>query len=196
MSVPMALVDYIPVILFAVSAVLIQRTLYEKMSKGAFALLSAGTVMIIAAGLMKATWKLLYGAGICDFERLNQSFFPMQSIGFLLAGIAVAALLYFRQDRETLRAAAVPAVFSGTMIFVVLMVLGCLGFCGGLGIWAARQKKTRAAVLFWVAFIFMLVMGYLSSRDFSQAYMNWVGEGVNILGQTALLIAAKEIAAK
>ena len=54
MSVPMALVDFIPVFLFGVSAVILQRGLYDKMSKGAFALLSAGTIMVFCAGLMKA----------------------------------------------------------------------------------------------------------------------------------------------
>ena len=194
MSVPMAIFDFVPVVLFLISAVTLQRGLYEKMSKGAFALFSAGTIMVISAGLMKAAWKLLYGAGVCDFERLNQCFFPMQSVGFLLAGVSVVALLAFRQEKgEKMYAAAAPAVFSGTMIFVALMVLGCLGFCGGLGILAAREKKRAAAVLFWAAFVFMLMMGYLSSRDFTQASMNWVAEGVNAAGQAILLIAARKL---
>ncbi len=194
MSVPMALVDFIPVILFVVSAIIIQRGLYEKMSKGAFALLSAGTIMVITAGLMKAVWKLLYALELCDFERLNQCFFPMQSVGFLLAGISIVALLFFKQKKETvLTAAGAPAVFSGTMIFVALMVLGCLGYCGGLGIYAARRKKTKAAVLFWLAFVFMLMMGYLSSKDFAKASMNWIAEGVNVVGQLILLLAAKSL---
>ena len=40
-SVSMALVDYIPVIFFAVAAVVLMRDLYNKMSKGAFALFAA-----------------------------------------------------------------------------------------------------------------------------------------------------------
>ena len=132
----MAIVDYIPVLFFIISAIMIQRGLYAIMSKGAFALLSGGTIMVIAAGLMKATWKLLYALGVCDFERLNQCFFPMQSVGFLLAGISVCALLFFPQKKETLAAAGAPAVFSGTMVFVALMVLGCLGYCGGLALYA------------------------------------------------------------
>ncbi|MBQ1616248.1 MAG: hypothetical protein II086_03230, partial [Ruminococcus sp.] len=79
------------------------------------------------------------------------------------------------------------------MIFVSLMVLGCLGFCGGLGILAAKRKKIGAAVLFWVAFVFMLMMGYLSSRDFTQASMNWIAEGVNLAGQAVLLAAARKL---
>jgi hypothetical protein len=192
MSVPMALLDYVPVVLFAVAAVLLQRGLYDRMSKGAFALFAGGTIMVIAAGLMKAVWKLLYALNVCDFERLNQAFFPMQSVGFLLAGIAVVALLAFPQRKNAVYAAA-PAVFSGTMIFVALMILGCLGFCGGLGILAAKQKKTGAAVLFWVAFVFMLGMGYLSSHDFTQASMNWIAEGVNVAGQGILLLAAGKL---
>jgi hypothetical protein len=30
-------------------------------------------------------------------------------------------------------------------------------------------------------------MGYLSSKNFSEAAMNWIAEGVNILGQGTLL---------
>ena len=37
-SVPMALVDFVPVIFFAIASVMLQRELYNKMSKGAFAL--------------------------------------------------------------------------------------------------------------------------------------------------------------
>lgn len=30
-------------------------------------------------------------------------------------------------------------------------------------------------------------MGYLSSQDFTQSLMNWIAEGVNVVGQGALL---------
>ena len=75
-SVSMALVDFIPVILFAVAAVILMRTLYNKMSKGAFAL----------------------------------------------------------------------------------------------------------------SFVCSLGMGYLSSKDFAEASMNWIAEGVNVIGQGTLLL--------
>jgi hypothetical protein len=31
-------------------------------------------------------------------------------------------------------------------------------------------------------------MGYLSSQDFAEAAMNWIAEGVNVVGQGALLL--------
>ncbi len=211
MSVPMALVDFIPVALFMAAAVILQRGLYDRMSKGAFALFSGGTIMVSAAGIFKATWKLLYGAGICDFQRLNQAFFPMQSLGFLLAGIAVIAMMAFRQSEKgagdgaadgakgsgtKLAAAGVPVAFSGTMIFVTLMVagLGCMNF--GLAALAKKQKKTGAMVLFIVAFVFMLMMGYLSSKDFSKAALNWVAEAVNIIGQGLFLLGSIKLTKK
>lgn len=118
-SVGMALTDFVPVILFAIAAILLQRDLYAKMSKGAFALFAAGTVDVFCAGALKATYKLLYATGVCDFEPLAAMFFPVQAIGFMLAGLGVVAMLCHRQSG--LHAAlAVPAVWNGTMLFVTL----------------------------------------------------------------------------
>ena len=192
MTIPMALVDYIPVIFFAMSGRLLLRGLYKAMSKGAYALLAAGVLMIVCAGFFKATWKLLYAANICDFERLNQVFFPMQATGFVLAGLAMVSLLIFRQHKAY-SVAAVPAVFSGTMIFVGMMVLGAVGLCGSLAVIAKRMKRPAAVALFIVAFFFMMGMGYLSSKDFADPNMNWIAEGVNVVGQLALLLGVKTL---
>ena len=195
MSVSMALVDFIPVVLFIISSVILQRGLYSRMSKGAFAVFSAGTIMVIMAGIFKASWKLLYGAGICDFARLNQAFFPMQSVGFLLAGIAVIAMVFFKQSNggDKIYAAGAPAVFSGTVIFIAAMVLGALGLCGGLAVESKRRSKTMAMIFFVLAFIFMLMMGYLGTKDFEKASMNWIAECVNLVGQIFFLMAAKDL---
>ncbi len=187
-SVSMALVDYIPVIFFGAAAVLLMRDLYNKMSKGAFALFAAGTIDIACAGALKATYKLLYAAGVCDFEALNAMFFPVQSIGFLLAGMGMLALLCHKQSEKALTVA--PPVFTGTFVFVGLMVAG-LGLMNAvLCIISAKMKKPGVAVCFVVSFICSLCMGYLSSRDFAQASMNWIAEGVNVVGQGTFLAGA------
>ena len=186
-SIAMALVDYIPVLFFVIGAVILQRDLYNKMSKGAFALFSAGTINVFAAGVLKATYKLLYAAGICDFASLNAMFFPVQSIGFLLAGIGVIAMLCFKQEKSPAVLAVAPAVYSGTFLFVGLMVagLGCMD--AGLCYLAAKLKKKPAIALFVLSFVCSLCMGYLSSQDFAKASMNWIAEGVNVVGQGAFL---------
>ena len=182
-SVSMAIVDYIPVILFALAAVLLMRDLYNKMSKGAFALFAAGVIDIVCAGALKATYKLLYASGACDFEALNDMFFPVQSIGFLLAGIGIIMMLCHKKDAVC---AVVPPVFSGTFVFVGLMVAGLGLMYVALCILSVKLKKSALIALFAVSFICSLCMGYLSSQDFAQASMNWIAEGVNVVGQGAL----------
>ena len=185
-SVLMALADFIPVVLFCAAVIILIRDMYNKMSKGAFALFAAGTIDVICAGSLKATYKLLYALGICDFQALSDVFFPMQSIGFLLAGIGVLAMLCHKQSEKTVLAVA-PPLFSGTFLFVGLMVAG-LGLMNVvLSILAVRLKKGVIVLLFVLSFVCSLGMGYLSSRNFDGALMNWIAEGVNTVGQGALL---------
>lgn len=185
-SISMALVDYIPVACFAVAAVILLRDLYNNMSKGAFALFAAGVIDVTIAGALKATWKLLYAAGACNFEALNDMFFPVQSIGFLLAGVGILAMLVKKQTKPAVLAVA-PPVFSGTFVFVGLMVAGLGIMDVVLCILAAKLKKKWLIAIFVLSFVCSLCMGYLSSQDFAEAAMNWIAEGVNVVGQGTLL---------
>lgn len=223
-SVTMSLVDYLPVLLFAIAVVILMRDMYNKMSKGAFALFSAGTIDVVCAGFLKASYKLLYALGLCDFEALSNVFFPMQSLGFMLAGVGVLAMLCHRQSSDASKPAyekksgakkalvvvalavvvvlvlllvlgnpgsqVAPAYFSGTFVFVALMIVGLGLMDTGLCIMAKKLGKPALIALFVVAFFMSLCMGYLSSRDFTQALMNWIAELVNTLGQGALLLGA------
>ncbi len=189
-SVSMALVDYLPVIFFAIASVILMRDLYNKMSKGAFALFAAGTIDITCAGALKATYKLLYAVGACDFEALNHMFFPTQSIGFLLAGIGALAMICHKQTKEEKTLSAAPAVFSGTFLFVGLMVAGLGLMDAVLCVISSKLKKPALISLFILSFVCSLGMGYLSSQDFAQASMNWIAEGVNVVGQGSLLAGA------
>ncbi len=200
MTIPMTLVDYIPVAFFLIGSIVLQRALYAEMSKGAFALFAAGTITVFVAGLFKATWKLLYAAGICDFQALNQCFFPMQATGFLLAGLGVIALAFFRQkaagEQDMLAGAAAPAVFKGTMVFVAFMVAGVALLDFSLAKIARKRGVALAATLFIASFVFTLGMGYLSSKDFASPAMNWIAEGVNVCGQGLYLVASVMLARK
>ncbi len=185
-SIAMAIVDFIPVVLFLVATVILQRDLYNKMPKYAFACFAAGTIDVFVAGFLKALWKLLYAMGVCDFHTLNTMFLPTQSIGLLLAGFGIILMLTNR--KKYLLAAAAPPVFSGTFVFVGMMVFGLGAICGGLSVVAKKMKKARLMLFFLLAFICYLAMGYLSSRDSTSAAVNWIEQGVNTLGQILLLI--------
>lgn len=190
-SVIMAVCDFIPVALFIAAAVILQRCLFEKMSKGAFALFAGGTINVAAAGTLKALYKLLYALGVCDFPVLSDIFMPLQSLGFLLAGSALLASVIRHKDTGADKVlAAAPPVVSGTFLFIGCMVAGLAAMLTALSVLAARKKKGGAVALFIVAFVCSLCMGYLSSRDFDKALFNWIAEGVNIAGQGTLLLGS------
>lgn len=181
-SIPMGIIDFIPVIFFTIAAIILQRELYNKMSKGAFALFAVGTIDIICAGIAKALYKLLYAAGICDFKVLSDIFFPVQSIGFLLAGIGILAMLIHRQGKNA-ALCVVPPVFTGTVIFVSCMCIGLAMIYIALCIISVKLKKPLLIIVFVLSFLCSLTMGYLSSKDFAQSYMNWFAQVINIAGQ-------------
>lgn len=184
-SIPMALVDFLPVLFFGYAAALLQRDLYDKMRKSHFALFAAGTINIFAAGFLKAAWKLLYAAGICDFQVLNSMFLPVQSIGFLLAGLGIALML---TTRKKVLLAAAPPVFSGSIVFIMMMVLGLGSICTCLSILAVKMKRKGAMVLFILAFLCSMGMGAMSGQDATQAWVNWTEQSINCVGQVLLML--------
>lgn len=188
-SVGMALFDYIPVIFFAIGGVILLRDLYNKMSKGAFAIFAAGVINVVMAGFLKATWKLLYAGAHIDIAALNAMFFPVQSIGFLLAGVGMIAMLCYKQKEKGAKNLSVVPVVSITFPYLVLVMvagLGCLDT--GLCILSKKLKKPVAIVVFVLSFVCCLGMGYLSTKDFEKASMNWIAEGVNFCGQGLFLL--------
>lgn len=195
-SVVMALVDYVPVVLFAVAAIMLQRDLYNKMSKGAFSLFAAGTIDAIFAGVSKATYKLLYAANICDFQPLNSLYFPVISIGFLLAGLGLTGMLLHKQTEKAAGKIAdkaafgvvAPAIYNGTVIMISFMVLGLAMIYIVLGALACKLKKPVIIWLLVFSYVCALCMGYLASKDFTEALWNWIAQMINILGQGALLL--------
>lgn len=150
----------------------------------AFACFAAGTVSVFTAGFLKALWKLLYAAGVCDFQVLNTMFLPTQSLGLLLTGLGIVLML---TGRKRAALAAAPPVFSGTFVFITMMVLGLGALCAGLSVLAAKLKKRGTIVLFVLSFLCYMGMGYLASRDATSAAVNWCEQGVNCLGQAFML---------
>ena len=180
-TIEMALVDYIPVILFAIAAFILIGDLKNKMGGLNHLIYSLGMIAIAAAGAGKATWKLLVAANIADIQILNKMFMPTQSVGFLLAGLALIAMLIAKKNR---------LYAVNTFVFIGMMVAGLALIDTVLAILAAKLKKGGAVLLFILSFCCSLCMGYLSSQDFAEAIWNWIAECVNIVGQGTLLLGA------
>lgn len=185
-TVPMALMDFMPVIFFGVTAVLLLRDLYNKMFKGAYALLAAGCVNVFLAGLCKATWKLLYAANICDFVALEEMFMPVNSLGLLFVGLSLIGMLVWKRKGALLSVA--PPVFASSMPFIMMMVLGLGGLCAGLSVLSAKMKKGKVMILFILSFVCAMTMGYMSSQDSTLAWVNWAEQSINTVSQLCLML--------
>ena len=184
-TVPMALMDYVPVIFFAVTAVLLLRDLYNKMFKGAYALLAAGSVNVFLAGFCKATWKLLYAANICDFVALEEMFMPVNSLGLLFVGLSLIGMIIWK--RKSAAFSVAPPVFASSLPFIMMMVVGLGGICTGLSVLAAKMKKGKYMILFILSFVCAMAMGYMSSQDSTQSWVNWAEQSINTVSQGCLM---------
>ena len=181
-TVEMALVDYIPVAFFAIAAVILMGDLKNKMSTLVFAIFTIGVADIAIAGACKATWKLIYASSQVDIAFLNKMFFPTQSMGFLLAGLGLLIMIIQKKNKGEIR-------HYSTMGYVAIMVTGLALVDIVLCILSAKLKKKGTMVLFILSFICSMCMGYLSSsQDFTEAIWNWIAEGINVVGQGALLL--------
>ena len=185
-TVPMALMDFLPVIFFGITAVLLLRDLYNKMFKGAYALLAAGCVNVFMAGFCKATWKLLYAANLCDFVALEKMFMPVNSLGLLFVGLSLIGMLIWKRKSAVLSVA--PVAFTSSMPFIMMMVVGLGGLCAGLSILAARMKKGIVMLLFILSFVCAMAMGYMSSQDSALAWVNWAEQSINTVSQLCLML--------
>ena len=185
-TIGMGLMDFIPVFFFGVTAVILLRDLYNKMVKGAYALLAAGCVNVFMAGFCKALWKLLYAANICDFTVLEHMFLPVNSLGLLFVGLSLIGMIIWKRKSPMLSVA--PPVFASSLPFIMMMVVGLGGLCVGLSVIAAKMKKGKFMILFILSFICAMAMGYMSSQDSTQSWVNWVEQSINTVSQLCLML--------
>ena len=180
----MALVDYLPVIFFLLGTSLIAKDFKHAMSKATYILFRIGSLLVFAAGALKATYKLLYALKVGEFAWMSNQFFSNQAFGFLLTGIGIT-LAVIRPKKNTAYA-LIP-----TMGLVGIMVVGLGAMDASLAFLASKLKKRSALVCFIVSFFLSLCMGYLSTKDFDKAFMNWLAQGINVIGQLLLYAGAR-----
>ncbi len=188
-TVEMALVDCVPVVLFLVAAVVLQRDLYGRLPKGAYSLVAAGSIMAFLGGFMKALWKLLYATGVADYVLLDHALFTLQGPGFLLFFLGLTGLFWKGEKggASALAAGAAPAATTTSIPFIVMQVVGLGGAQVLLAAWGARQGKRLVPVAYALAFVLMLGMGYLGAKFDDSSSMHWVAQLTNTLSMACFL---------
>lgn len=196
-SILMALVDYIPVVLFLLSGIIIIKLFMPKMNTMYSVLLSSGVVMVTLAGLLKAVWKTVIVLVKVDWEPLNVMFLPTNSFGFLFVGIALLSLLSNSKCPKNYSIAIVPIMilavaepYFGSVIFLSIMVVGEIMIVTVLSKLSLQNKNYFAFAFILVSFIASMSMGYLAAieKSLSVVTFNWLEECINVVSQATLFV--------
>lgn len=111
-SLGLALLDFVPVVAFGASAVLVGLRFQSP-------LFILGASLSLLAGILKAVWKLVYTVSGKDLVRMNKCFLPLQLSGWL---IMIAAVVIDR-TRVNLSALVQNLLSVPQLLFFVLFIL-------------------------------------------------------------------------
>lgn len=206
----MAIIDFIPVILFMVAMGIIIKIAYRRIKTLFFAVLTGGVFVSFMGGLAKCTWKLLYAHGI-DFVPLNTAFVLYQTAGFVLISVGVIALLSADIRAKKARqvstlnqsvsifplvglfgAVQVVTVDKPSFLWYIVMALFTVLYLVILSVIAFRHRNFLSGFLFYASMIFMFGMVALRSKfdsGGSWESINWVAQICNSITQLLLLFA-------
>jgi hypothetical protein len=189
-TVPLALDDFVPVVLAGVGAVWLARTTGRDR-----ALL--GAVLVLAGGLCKASWKLVLATTGDDVPHVDELLFCLLAPGFALLTAALLAdvrptraAVVSRGADASIGVALVLAVLTrSTVPLLVLTVLASTA-TGVLAILSARRSDdSTAALLFAVQLVVAYSLVPLAGTGQSIAHQ-WWEQSLNTLGQGAFALGA------
>ena len=193
-SISMAIVDFIPVVMFFVAIIYLQKDLAPHIEKEAYSLLAVGTAMVFIGGFYTAVWKILLALGRCDWQALNLSQMPLMAPGYVFIFAGMLTVVYGVEVKSYIIAiisVLLVPFFKSNIIFIIIQTLGCEGFYVLLMIQSKKKKKPSAMILFLVSAIFVLAMGYLGAKFDSSSSMHWLAQCTNIIAQGAFMLGVK-----
>ena len=189
-TVPLALDDYVPVVLAGLGALWLARTTGRRSAV-------VGAVLVLAGGLCKATWKLLLAVSGDDVPHVDDLLFCLLAPGFALLAAALLADVRPTQAAAVSRGADVSIgvalvaalALGSTAPLLVLAVVGATA-TGALALLAARRRgDASAAVLFAVQLAMAYALVPLAGAGQSLAHQ-WWEQSLNTVGQGAFALGA------
>ena len=140
-TVGLALLDAVPVVLFAASGIIIGMAASSP-------IVIAGAVLMVIGGMCKVIWKLLQGLKIGNYPVLNKAFVPCMASGFmsLVAGIVVA----FVQKKLVVKT-VLKSLGSFPSILFFGIAGGAMGMMGKVKSAQSRDDFNKDAKKNWLA---------------------------------------------
>lgn len=191
-TVPLALDDYVPVLLAGLGAVWLARTT----SRGPA---MVGAVLVLAGGLCKATWKLVLAVSGRDVAHVDSLLFCLLAPGFALLawGLVRRPVPLGIPVLATAAAGAMALAMRSPGPLLALAVIGATA-TGVLALLEARRRQDAvAAALFAVQLVMAYALVPLAGSGQSIAHQWWeqtlntVGQGAFALGAWRLLVPAR-----
>jgi hypothetical protein len=171
-----------------------------------------GVILIVSAGLARASWKLIVATGGSDIAILHGALYVLLAPGFLILGTAiwrtragVATTTRPRTPPWLLTASTFVALVLVTVLlgssggrFVPLIWLAA-ATCGvalvsvGLFLLARDRGRSRLAWLFLAYLAITLVLNGLARASVQTESLQWVEQSLNTLNQVLFLVAALQL---
>ncbi len=207
-TIPMALEDFIPVILSAVGFYFLSRMIMgldRTSGKVAF----ASSTLIVLGGVSKATWKLIVASSSIDIVWMNSALFICLAPGFTFFSWALWNAMQIYEGKEIpnnvwIRPFAVYVLFAIGAIAAYItnpqerywfFILLTLTTFANLAVGVSLIRQARQLELSVVAglFLFNIVMVFILSglaRAPQTASMQWIEQGLQTLSQAAFAFAS------
>lgn len=192
----MAILDYIPVVMFLNSGILIQHYLKNQMHLFIYIILLISILIIFIAGFAKATHKLFSNANLYDIKFIIKYFFPVQSFCSFLFGFTVFCQPYYNYLSKKLiifiiliPILIIIEIFSNTLVYIILLITGFALLNFRMGKSSYQKGMKICTLLYGLSFLCDLGMGMMSPKDFSVSFNNWIAQGINTTGQVLFLVA-------
>jgi hypothetical protein len=183
----LALFNFIPNIAFLIGAFYLVRITSKICAKSCKWLTLIGSLLIILAGVLKATWKLIFTLGWANILWMSDIQFVLMAPGYLMIFIAMILLACnLRSQHESLPA----LLIAGWKIpFLAVMTLASLGTHVVLIYLSLKYGSRLGAISFLLGLVLLLSMGALAGGEQTIA-RQWLEEWVNAFAQTGFAIGA------
>lgn len=190
----MAIFDYIPVLFFLCSGILVQHYLKRKISLHLYIFLLIGIIIVFLAGFSKATHKVILKGLDKDITLIITLFLPFQSFGSILYGLSVFCSHYSKFFIKKFfiiyiftPILIVIIIFSNRIVYIIILFIGFSFLTIGLTRYAYQKDVKVCVVLYILSFLANIAMGAISNEDFESSVVTWIAEGINTLGQLLFL---------
>jgi hypothetical protein len=184
-SLPLALLDYVPSIAFLLGSYFLVKTMYLERGSRCARMGMTGSLLILIAGLLKATWKLLFTLKIADITLFSDSQFALLALGFLALLVAVVMLA---RQKPVPQPALTLAMAAWKIPLLFIMTLCSLGAQGILCYVSFRRGARLAAWCFICGVLCMLGMSGMASGSEQTVANQWIEESMNTVWQILFAI--------